>query len=79
MNKFTKAKLRIEMLEAAYEAIMDTARREARYNPSEYLDADYDDSRGWGDPEHLKQHLNAQGQELMQQAQELANQVEGLM
>lgn len=79
MNKFTKAKLRIEMLEAACEAIMDTARREARYNPSEYLDADYEDDLGWKDSEYLKQHLNAQGQELLKQAQSLADRIEGLL
>lgn len=79
MNKFKKAKLRIEMLEAAYEAIMDTATREARYNPSEYLGADYNDDQGREDFEYLKQHLNAQGQELLKQAQSLADQIEGLM
>lgn len=79
MNKFKKAKLRIEMVEAAYDAIIDAARREARYNPSEYLDDDYDDNRGWEDPEYLKQHLNTQGQELLRQAQNLADRVEELM
>lgn len=79
MTKFKEAKLRIEMLEAAYEAIIDTARREARYNESEYLDDDYDDNQGVRNPEYLKQHLNAQGQELLKQAQDLAEQIEGLM
>lgn len=79
MTKFKEAKLRIEMMEAAYDAIIDAARREARYNPSEYLDADYDDNRNWTDLEYLKQHLNAQGQELMQQAQKLADQIERLL
>lgn len=79
MNKFKKAKLRIEMLEAACEAIIDTARREARYNESEYLDDDYDSDQGWRDPGYFKQHLNAQGQELLELAQDLAARVEGLM
>lgn len=79
MTKFKEAKLRIEMLEAAYEAIINTANREARYNPSEYLDADYDDDLDWMDPEYFKQHLNAQGQELMKQAQSLADQIAGLL
>lgn len=79
MNKFKEAKLRIEMLEAAYDAIIDTARREARYNPSEYLDADYDDNLSWKDSEYLNQHLNAQGQELLKQAQSLAGQIVRLL
>lgn len=79
MNKFQKAKLRIEMLEAASDAVIDTARREARYNPSEYLDADYDDAQGWSAPEYLEQHLNAQGQELMRQAQNLAERIGELL
>ena len=79
MNKFKEAKMRVEMLEAAYDAIMDTATREARYNPSEYLDADYDNDQGWEDFEYLKQHLNAQGQELLKQAQSLADRIAGLL
>lgn len=79
MNKFKEAKLRIEMLEAAYEAVIDTAIREARYDESEYLDADYDNDQGWKDPEYIKQHLNTQGQELLKQAQDLANRIAGLL
>lgn len=79
MNKFKEAKLRIEMLEAAYEAIIDTAMREARYNESEYLDADCTNEQGYKDAEYLKRHLNAQGQKLLRQAQDLAEQIEGLM
>lgn len=79
MNRFKEAKMRVEMLEAAYDAIMDTATREARYNPSEYLDADYDDDLSWKDSEYLKQHLNTQGQELLKQAQYLADRIEELL
>ena len=79
MNKFKEAKLRIEMLEAAHDAIIDTAKREARYSPSEYLDDDYDSAQDWSDPEYLKQHLNTQGQELLKQAQSLAGQIERLL
>lgn len=79
MNKFKEAKLRIEMLEAAYDAIIDTAMREARYDESEYMDADYDDEQGRRDSEYLKQHLNAQGQVLLRLAQDLAEQIEVLL
>lgn len=79
MTKFQKAKMRIEMLEAAYEAIIDTAMREARYNESEYLDADCNDEQGWKDSEYLKRHLNTQGQELLRLAQDLAERIEELM
>ena len=79
MNRFKEAKMRVEMLEAAYDAIMDTATRAARYNPSEYLDADYDDDLSWKDSEYLKQHLNTQGQELLKQAQYLADRIEELL
>lgn len=79
MTKFQKAKLRIEMLEAAYEAILDEAIRQVRYDESEYLDAGYDRDQGWRDPEYLKQHLNDQGKELFKQAQDLADRIEGLL
>lgn len=79
MTKFKKARMRIEMLEAAYEAIVDTALREARYNESEYMDDDYDDNQGLRDSEYLKQHLNIQGQELLRMAQDLAERMEGLL
>lgn len=79
MTKFKEAKLHVEMLEAAYGAIIDTAKQEVRYNPDEYLDADYNSNQGWADYEYLKKHLNAEGQELMQQAQSLADQIEELL
>lgn len=80
MTKFQEAKMRIDLLEAAYDAVLETALREVRYNESEYVDAtDYDSDQGWRGPEYLKQHLNAKGQELLRQAQELADQIEGLL
>ena len=79
MTKFTKAKLHIDLVEAAYDAVMDTAMREVRYSPSEYLDNDYREDQSWKNSEYLKQHLNAKGQELLKQAQSLADQIEGLL
>lgn len=79
MNKFRKAKLCIELLEAAHDAILDEAIRQVRYDESEYLDAAYDRDQGWRDPEYLKQHLNDQGKELLKQAQDLADRIEGLL
>jgi len=80
MTKFQEAKLRIDLVEAAYDAVLETALREARYNEREYVNTtDYDSDQGWRDPEYLKQHLNAKGQELLRQAQKLADQIEELL
>lgn len=79
MNRFKKAKLNIELLEAAHGAILDEAIRQIRYDESEYLDADYDRDQGCRDPEYLKQHLSDQGKELLKQAQDLADRIEGVL
>lgn len=79
MTKFQEARLHIELLEAAHDAVLEAAIRETRYNENLYCDSDYDSAAGWRDTEYLKQHLNAQGKELLRQAQELADQIEGLL
>lgn len=79
MDKFKEAKLHIDLVEAAYDAVLEAAFREARYNTTEYMDDSYQDDQGWRDSEYVKQHLNAQGKQLLKQAQELADQIEGLL
>lgn len=80
MTGFKEAKLRIELLEAAHNAVLEAARREIHYNKHKYINPEgYNSDQGWRDPEYLKQHLNAQGQKLLRLAQDLAEQIEGLM
>ena len=75
MNKLTKKKLAITMLESAVTDIrrtaLDTIRWETQYSDQE---AEYDRY----DDDVLLQHLTDEGQELMQMANSLVSQIEDL-
>lgn len=83
MNKFEKARLHIDLIEATQEEVLSTARNKLTWYAATYLDNTYDrnEDPGRKDPTdaYLKQHLNEDGQWLYQHAQELAAKIEELL
>lgn len=74
MNKFTKMKLTAEMLEAATEAVRNTALDKIRYNDDYRLELD----DRWNDTELLSK-LTPAGQEILDVAEQLVVRIEGIV
>lgn len=83
MNKFDKIRLRVDLVEAAQEEVLSTARNKLTWYAEDYLDDTYDrnEDPGRNDPTdtYLKQHLNEDGLWLYQYAQALASKIEELL
>lgn len=83
MNKFNKTRLRVDLVEAAQEEVLNVVRTKLTWYTEDYLDDTYDrnEDPGRKDPTdaYLKQHLNEDGQWLYQCAQNLATRIEELL
>ena len=78
MNKFEKARFRVDLVEAASNAVVDAARCKVRYN-SDYVNYDDSESPDWYDDEWLEAHLNDAGREYLKMAEEFTKQLDKLL
>ena len=74
MNKFTKMKLTAEMLEAATEAVRNTALDKIRFNDDYHLELD----DRWDEAELLTK-LTPAGGEVLDVAEQLVARIEGIV
>ena len=78
MDKFEKARLHVDMVEAASKAVIEVAWDKIRYD-SRYFDYDDSEIPEWYNEEWLEFHVNAAGHEYLKMAKEIADQIDQLL
>lgn len=78
MNKFQKVRLHVDLVEAASNAVVDTAWCKIRYDTT-YFDCAEGEAPEWYDKEWLESHVNDAGREYLKAAKELAEQIDKLL